>query len=299
MTEQTDNSSTISQQKHELRIDNLMVEKDKRFYALKYQDCASYHINIRTLEILKPLLNESCTWLTIGDYNGFEAKYFDEHKQTATATDVSDSMLIDACKEGYIKRFSKENVEHLSFADGSFDYVSCRESFHHFPRAYLGLYEMIRVAKKGVVLTEPIDILAKSPLLLLIKNIFDIFDPILINRIWKNRFSWETMGNYVFKISEREVEKIAMGIFLPCIAFKGVNMILNYTDDTSERPTNHKVLNKIIGKEKKLDLLCKLRLIPYNHLCSIIFNQTPDAQTLAELKKEGFTVIHLPPNPYL
>ena len=65
------------------------------------------------------------------------------------------------------------------------------------------------------------------PLLLFLKNVLDLFNPFLINKIWKNRFSWEKVGNYVFKISDREVEKIAMGLGLPCIAFKEMNVLFN------------------------------------------------------------------------
>jgi ubiquinone/menaquinone biosynthesis C-methylase UbiE len=130
------------------------------------------------------------------------------------------------------------------------DYVFCRESFHHFPRAYLGVYEMIRVAKKGVILIEPIDILSKVPLVLLIKNLCDLVSPTIINKIWKNRFSWETVGNYVFKISEREIEKIAMGIGLPCIAFKEINKI-QVKEDTMVVPMKP-CFNKKDKKEIKI-----------------------------------------------
>ncbi|MCX7986598.1 MAG: class I SAM-dependent methyltransferase, partial [Bacteroidales bacterium] len=80
-------------------------------------------------------------------------------------------------------KYRKENAEQLSVPDNSYDYVSCREALHHFPRPYLALYEMLRVSKKGIIIIEPIDILAKMPIILFLKNILDIFNPFLINKM--------------------------------------------------------------------------------------------------------------------
>jgi hypothetical protein len=299
MTVQTEKGASKSHVAHEKHMNDLIHEKDQRLFTLKNKDCVAYILNIRTLKILAPFLNKNNTWLTIGDYNGFEAKYFLEHDQTVIASDISDPFLKEAKAENLITDFLKENVEHLSLANDSMDYVSCREAFHHFPRAYLGAYEMIRVAKKAAILIEPIDILCKMPLVLLIKNICDRISPTLINKIWKNRFSWETVGNYVFKISEREVEKMAMGIGLPCIAFKEINVILNIKEDITTVPANQKLLKKIYRKIKFLNILCKLRIIPYNTLCSVIFKEMPDNDLLESLKSNGYKIIKLPANPYL
>ncbi|MGB9748027.1 MAG: class I SAM-dependent methyltransferase [Bacteroidales bacterium] len=284
---------------HEKHMINLINEKDKRLFLLKNKDCVGYFLNTRTLEILNPILKVKNTWLTIGDYNGFEAKYFQEHNQSVTASDISDVFLKEAKAENLIEGYRKENAEQISLPEDSIDYVSCREAFHHFPRAYLAVYEMIRVAKKGVIIIEPIDILSKLPLFLLIKNITDLINPLLINKIWKNRFSWETVGNYVFKISEREVEKIAMGIGLPCIAFKEINILHTVKEDTQTVPTNRKLLRKVKLKLRLLDLPCVFRIIPYNTLCSVIFKEMPNDELLKDLKKIGYKIIKLPPNPYL
>jgi SAM-dependent methyltransferase len=284
---------------HEQHMINLIHEKDKRLFTLKNKDCIAYLLNIRTLDILEPLLNNKNTWLTIGDYNGFEAKYFQEKGQPVIASDISDVFLKEAKAEGLIEEYKKENVEQLSLSQNSIDYLLCREAFHHFPRAYLGLYEMLRVAKKGVIVVEPVDILAKMPMVLLFKNICDRFNPQLINKFWKNRYSWEPVGNYVFKISEREVEKIAMGIGLPCIAFLGINIIKSEKEEIMTVPADLRLWNKMKLKINFLNLLSKLRLTPYNMLCSIIFNEMPEKDTLENLKENGFRIIKLPANPYL
>lgn len=297
---QTDKRASMSHDVHEKHIIDFLQERERCFFPLINTDSVSYVLNIRTLKILEPLLKTKNTWLTVGDINGFEAKYFNEHNQNAIASDISDAILKEVKAEGLINEYRKENVEHLTLEEDSIDYVSCREAFHHFPRAYLGLYEMIRVAKKGVVLIEPIDILAKMPLLLLIKNVCDWFNPLLINKIWKNRFSWEPVGNYVFKISEREIEKIAMGIGLPCIAFKYINVLLYINfKETEAVPVNQKLLKKLNKKIRFKDFICSLKLIPHNTLCSIVFKEMPDNEMLKNLRNEGYKIIQLPPNPYI
>jgi SAM-dependent methyltransferase len=296
---QTDERAIKSHIAHEQHMIDLIHEKDKRLFTLKNKDCIAYLLNVRTLDILKPLLHKKNTWLTIGDYNGFEAKYFQEKGQSVIASDISDVFLKEAKAEGLIEEYKKENVEHLSLGENSIDYVSCREAFHHFPRAYLGLYEMIRVAKKGIVVIEPVDILAKMPTVLLLKNICDRFNPELINKFWKNRYSWEPVGNYVFKLSEREVEKIAMGIGLPCIAFLGINIIKSDNQKIMTVPTDLKLWHKMKSRINFFNLLSRLRLTPYNMLCSVIFKEMPDEETLCNLKTAGYRVIKLPANPFL
>lgn len=39
--------------------------------------------------------------------------------------------------------------------DDAFDYVLCKDSYHHMPRPMIALYQMLRVARRAVVLIEP------------------------------------------------------------------------------------------------------------------------------------------------
>lgn len=290
-----------SHEAHEKHLDRLIKsEKDLRLIPLKSKDHVEYMVNVRTLDILEPFLKTSHTWLTIGDYNGFEAKYLTERNQKAVASDISDSFLKAAKEEGLILEYSKENVEHLSFEDGRFDYTMCREAYHHFPRAYLGAYEMIRVANKATIIIEPIDVLQKMPFILWLKNVLDLFNPSLINKVWKNRFSFETVGNYVFKISEREVEKMAMGIGLPCIAFKNINIALDQLGPgTKDIPYNKTLWKKFQRLIAVKNFFSALHITPYNTLCSVIFKQMPDQKMLNDLKESGYKVLMLPKNPYI
>ena len=298
MTQDT-NTVSLSNMAHEKNIQKNLSQRNERLFHIKNKDCVSYQLNKRTLDILQPFWSSPSSWLTVGDYNGLEANYLLGKDLDVTASDISDAFLKEANIEGLVKDYAAVNVEKIQYADDSFDYVMCREAFHHFPRAYLGLYEMIRTAKKAAIIVDPIDILAKMPALLLVKNVLDWFSPTLINKIWKNRFSFETVGNYVFKISEREIEKMAMGIGLRCIAFKRINFILNLKDNLLEVPMNQKVWKKTMLKFRFLNLLCNLKLIPFNTLGCVVFKEYPSDETKQKMKALGYTIIDLPKNPYL
>jgi len=292
----------INHEAQEANISDVIAKQKNLFYHIEHRDCVSYKITAEPLKYLAPFFDSTKKWLTVGDYNGFEANYLLQKGQQVTASDISDVVLNKAHSAGLIKKFSKQNVERLTYADNSFDYVMCKEAFHHFPRAYIALYEMIRVSKTATILvTEPIDILSKMSLLVFVKNIFDKINLNLINKFWKNRFSWETVGNYVFKVSEREIEKVAMGIGLPCIAFKHYDHFKSHTaiEGMLDVPLNQKLYKKIQRKLKFRSLISNLGLIPHGSLCTVIFKEQPSEIVLRGLKELGFTILSLPPNPYL
>ena len=272
-------------------------------YTLRNPKSLARRTLCRVYDVFHSLLKESCSWLTIGDFTGVEAMYLTEQGQKAMASDISDVYIKEAYRLKLIDAYDRINVEQIEYGEDAFDYVLCKESFHHFPRAYLGLYEMIRVAKKGVVLIEPTDAFCKMSSLVFLKNLCDLFNPNLINKLWKNRYSWEVVGNYVFKLSEREVEKAAMGMGLPCIAFKGVNIRLKPIPeswgDQKKIPIDKRLERKLDRYIARRDLLCKLGIIPHNNLCAIIFKERPSAELLEDLRRDHFQVIELPPNPYL
>lgn len=45
--------------------------------------------------------------------------------------------------------FVNADAEHLPFPDGSFDVVTCSNSFHHYPHQALAIREMVRVLRPG------------------------------------------------------------------------------------------------------------------------------------------------------
>lgn len=290
-----------AEKSYELHIRDIDKKKDtEEFIILRNKQSVHYKLSVALLETLNPFFTKRNTWLTIGDMMGMDAHFLIDQQQDVTASDIGDEVLKKSREFGFITKYTTQNAEKMSASDNSYDFVLVKEAYHHFPRAYLSIYELVRVCKKSVFILEPSDLLFKSPLLLALKNFLDWFSPTLINRIWKNRFSFEVVGNYVFKISEREVEKAAMGLGLPCIAFKQVNVLmLNDYSKLHKYDLNSRLWKQLKRKLWFKNLISKIGILPYNRLCCVLFKEAPDQNLKAQLKKEGYKVIDLPKNPYI
>jgi SAM-dependent methyltransferase len=214
-------------------------------------------------------------------------------------TDLHDKLLKKANKTAFTNEFQVENAENLSFQNEQFDFVLCKESFHHFPRPHIALHEMLRVANIGVILIEPNDpIINKkfTPFLSIIKKL-------LGKKSVGSHHNFEPVGNYVFSISNRELEKIQLGMHRRYIAFKYIN---DYYEPGFEFIS---LDSKIFSEQKKIkttkfiiklrDLLTQYGLISPGILASILFKSEPNPSLLSNLKKIGWKIKVLPRNPYL
>jgi len=289
------------------KFENISYEAHEKFFEQE-GDFLTRLKNTNTIEHwrqglmydeLLPLLNKNESWLALGDGMGTDANWLEQHHIDATATDISDYILKQAHQQGYIKKYKVENAEKMSAETNSYDIVLCKEAYHHFPRPYIALYEMIRVAKKAVVLIEAIDIGIQMPIIVALKNILGRFNTNWINKVWKNQFSFEIVGNYVYKISEREMEKVAMGMNLPYVAYKGINPHFNTTLDLNVPKENSSVFTSIKRKIFWRNLLCKLGITPYQMMTCVIFTSEPSDVELSKLKSSGFKIVKLPKNPYV
>ncbi len=297
---------TSSHTAHETWYDKRYPDEAKRAEILhdwkrqQAQRTINYWLHERMYQLTDAVAQPGTSWLTVGDGYGLDGYYLTQRGCQVTATDISATFLPLAQREGFITSYSVENAEKLSFADNQFDYVLCKESYHHFPRPYLALYEMIRVARAGVILIEPHDPISKMPFLLALRNLMDRKDTDLLQKYWKNRYSFEEVGNYVFKLSEREVEKLAMGMNLPAVAFKGINNSY-YRPQTAfekaDRSSN--AFRKVQSRLRRDNLLSKIGVLPYQLLCAVVFKRMPIESTRAELQKNEFIFYSLPENPYL
>jgi ubiquinone/menaquinone biosynthesis C-methylase UbiE len=255
----------------------------------------------RMYQVLDPILvtEPEANWLTVGDGRyGKDAKYITEKGCDALATDISEYLLKEAKDIGYLTKYKVENAESLSFQDSTFDYVFCKESYHHFPRPMLALYEMLRVAKNGILLIEPNDAyIIDRYLTILFRNLRNIIKNVLNKEI--NRHSFEESCNYLFSISRREIEKVALGLNYKTVAFKGINDAyisgVEYEKMSDKGPLQKKV-NRLINIR---NFLCKLGLRDYGVLASIIFKKEPSKELLLQLIDEGYEIIRLPDNPYI
>lgn len=260
----------------------------------------------RLHKLIDPILDveSNSRWLTVGDGRfAREARYISDHGHEALPTDISVELLAEAKERGYIDDYAEENAEELSFDDSTFDYVFCKQSYHHFPRPYLALYEMLRVAKNGVVLIEPSDPelhenIRSEPMLRKILNVLKrlhgdggrVPEPPI----------FEPSGNYVFTISRREIEKIALGLDYDAVAFKGINDFLNVEGAAEETLAERgPIYRKMKVMTAIRDILCRAGLVGHSKLAAILFKRVPDDKIITELSDSGYDVIQLPDNPHI
>lgn len=255
----------------------------------------------RIYQLLDPILkaDPKAKWLTVGDGRyGTDANYILRKGCEVLASNISVDLLKEAKQIGYISEYKQENAESLSFDDSSFAYVLCKDSYHHFPRPMLALYEMLRVASKGVILIEPHDEYINNKISEILYVKLKSFVKFLLLRK-TSEHSYEESGNYVYNISKREIEKVALGMNFKTVAFKGINNAyfagVEYEKIAAKGPLQKKVKTLI----NIADFLCKLGFMPYRTLAAIIFKEAPSAELQQQLWKEGYEIIHLPDNPYM
>ncbi len=243
--------------------------------------------------------DKSHDWLTVGDGRyGNDAHYIHGLGVNVLATDITDVLLNKAVSKGHIQACKSENAESLSFVDDSFDYVFCKESYHHFPRPMIALCEMLRVARKGIVLLEPNDILVPSTYLQSVTYGLKYLIRQLIGKPI-NKHVYETSGNYMYTLSRREIEKFSLGVGLTCVAYHGINdcylpgVEQELVDDDSE------LFKQVKNRIKKSDLLTRLGLKANDLLAVILFVTPPDTELRHSLTSAGYMVVDLPENPYL
>jgi ubiquinone/menaquinone biosynthesis C-methylase UbiE len=293
----------ISYQQHAEHYKEYTHNGEKAVHAKTWfeNDTVDAWRHLQMYQVLDPILatEPRAKWLTVGDGRyGKDAKYITDKRCDALATDISDYLLKEAKDIGYITKYKLENAESLSFQNSEFDYVFCKESYHHFPRPMLALYEMLRVASSGVLLIEPND-----------AYIFNRYSEILFRKFKNivkfflgktiNKHSFEESGNYLFSISRREIEKVALGLNYHTVAFKGINDAYFSGVEFEKILDNGPLQKKVIRLINIKNILCKSGFIDYEILASIIFKTKPSQELLLHLIDEGFEIIHLPINPHI
>lgn len=293
----------LSYQQHSEHYKEYTLNGEKAAHAKTWfkKDTVDAWRHQQMYKVLDPILvtEPRAKWLTVGDGRyGKDAKYITDKGIDALATDISDHLLQEAKDMGYITKYKLENAESLSFQNSEFDYVFCKESYHHFPRPMLALYEMLRVASSGVLLIEPNDAYIMNRYSeILTRNLKNIVKYFLGKKISKHSF--EESGNYLFSISRREIEKVALGLNYQTVAFKGINDAY-YSGVEYEKISDNGPLQKKVNRLIKIkNILCKLGLIDYEILATIIFKIKPSQELLKCLVGEGFENIHLPINPFI
>jgi ubiquinone/menaquinone biosynthesis C-methylase UbiE len=133
------------------------VKNDKSFTYLDLKNSSAWSRNYPLYKLESFFRHIAPSEIvTIGDgKGGHEGQIIKKFGNNTIATDISTEILEMAKERNLIDDFAKEDAENLSFEDNSFDYCFIKESLHHLPRPYMCIYEMLRVAKKGIILIEP------------------------------------------------------------------------------------------------------------------------------------------------
>lgn len=130
-------------------VEDAVDEKDffEKFRAYRYR--TEWHI-----PLLVPFAeSRGKQVLEIGTGNGAEGVMFASHGAQYTGVDLTEAALEATRRHfavmGLTGRFQRENAEHLSFADESFDWVFSHGVLHHTPNTQAAINEVCRVLKPG------------------------------------------------------------------------------------------------------------------------------------------------------
>jgi ubiquinone/menaquinone biosynthesis C-methylase UbiE len=289
--------SEKSYKKHKAHFENDLASDDRKNIHETWfrKDTADYWRNDRKYEIADILgADKDAHWLTIGDGRyGLDAIRLKEKGiSNVVPSDICGALLDIAMDKKLISEYYAENAEKLSFENNTFDYVFCKESYHHFPRPMIALYEMLRVARKAVVLIEPCDNRYAS-----ISNVIYFMMNLIGKKKHFNEGAYEDSGNYVYTISKREIEKVALGLNYPAVAFKGQND--HYIKGCEFQPSSwsSSAYRKIRISVFLKDLMSRFSLTRPNILMAVIFKTPLDAGIDVSLKDSGWQVVRLPANP--
>ena len=263
----------------------------------------------RLLTAVCPFIDASPedTWATLGDGSWGREAYFlrANGAKNVLATDIDTRLLKLSSDAGAIKQYQTENMEKLSFADSSLDYVMTKESVHHLARPYLALYEMFRVCKKAMIFLEPEDYWAPE-------------DPALYAQARTQKETWELLsvedgmafekcGNYAYFFSLREIEKFALGLNLKWIAYRGlvaagIESMPSYQKEKHEEYRMDVDSAPVVELKNELsmrEILSQKKLRQYGKYCWAIFKEDEIDPTLRSLmEKEDWVIKRLPDNPY-
>ncbi len=229
-------------------------------------------------------------WLTVGDGRyGSDAAFLGRRGIRAIASSITDTTLRQAKAAGYIEEYRIENAEHLSFADDSVGFVLCKESYHHFPRPPVALYEMLRVAKHAVILIEPMDET---------RRILDAVKAIAKRSIGRETMVFEPSGNFLYRLNPRELGKLLCAINQPGFALRRMNdCYLPRFEKASVLGTWGGWLSRQMVNAQ--DICCRLGLLSWGIGIFVIFKSRAGPEMLSAADRGSFSIVGLPANPYM
>lgn len=249
----------------------------------------------RMYEIIRPIIeaHRDATWLTVGDSGGDAWFLKDCGVADVTASSISTNQLSALQQHGHLAgvKLRAINIERIDSESESFDVIFCKEAYHHLPRPAIGLYEMIRVARRCVVLFEPCNH-GGRPLDWLRVKARSIFRS---QRVETQMF--EPVGNFIFQLSEHETIKIASALSLGPLFFRNFSDFYHpaLSPKLVDEPLPRAIAKLGVSVQ---DGLCRLGLMSYARVCAVIWKYPPASDLSEQLRKQGFRRVEVPRNPY-
>jgi ubiquinone/menaquinone biosynthesis C-methylase UbiE len=247
----------------------------------------------RMHEMLRPLIatNPAAKWITLGDGSyGSDAYFLQQQGVDVLASSLTDHSLRISAEKGFLKKYAAVNAEEIPYEDGAFDFVLCKEAYHHFPRPAIAFYEMLRVAKEAVVLIEPYD----GP-----ERFLDMIKEPMKKLLWgkTQTIHFEPSGNFIYRIHPKEKGKKLAAMGYAAVAHKTFNDIYlpKYGTAKEGNTKGHLATKLAIFLQ---DILCALRLLNPGLVTVVSFKQMPPEELIKEMKRAGFSFDVLPVNPY-
>ena len=249
------------------------------------------------------------SWLTIGDAYGHDAFMLKKcGVLNVTASNLESSNLEAGFKSNLVDNYLTINAESISLANDSFDYVLCKEALHHMPRPMIAIYEMLRVAKKGVFFIEPQDQIIDWP----IKRNENFYREIISadsigekvaimsvatqDELNSSYIDWweDKAFNYVYSFSKREIRKLALGMGLPSFAIKNFNDFYNPQWNSQESKTGVEGFDKTLEQIQLNNTFCEITGKAYSSITGLLFKETPSTDTVKNLTLAGYQFNYTP-----
>jgi hypothetical protein len=160
----------------------------------------------------------------------------------------------------------------------------------------VALHEMLRVARRGVLLIEPNDQELPDGFAATVSRLAKNAVKRMLGRT-TNGHRFEELGNYVYGISRREIEKVALGMGLPCVAFKGLNDFYVPGVEFASSDDADPVFRKVRRQIARYDRRCRLGIGQHGLLGALLLRQSAGATLVDGLEKAGFSFVELPRSP--
>ena len=298
-------NSHVKYDRHKDELDACINDPERQRVALTWlnqKNTLDAWRHNRMYLLIEPIIrfDSAATWLTVGDGRfGTDAHALIEMgAENVHCSDMSDALLKIGNEKGFIKAYSSQNAELINFPDNGFDFVYCKEAYHHFPRPLIALHEMFRVAKRAVILTEPRDLMIDSGVF---HFVLDIIKTLLGRGAQQTLF--EPVGNYIYTISEREMEKFLLGMHYRHIAYNSINDAyekgVEFVDLASVDRNDKGMIRRIRRKILVQDVMNALGIRKKGLLSVALFKLEANQQLKEGLISKGWKFKELPKNPYL